>query len=149
LGYTPDANHIEEAATMKLDVRDRLWLVVAVVLLSLLGWEWFRANSIAKEIRKLRAAEQPLQFNNAYLNEAEYFVYHKFGERSKTDWESLKPLGINGRTLVTKSIKVTTGKQAYEELFGPEVEVVEDVESSQVFGRPVYIIRAKQSPPSK
>jgi hypothetical protein len=134
---------------MKVDVRDGLWLIVAVVLLSLLGWEWFRANSIAKEIRERRAAEQPLQFNNAYLNEAESFVYYKYGEQAKIDWQSLKPLGINGRTRVTKSIKAETGKQAYEELFGPQVEVVEDVESSQVLGRPVYFIRAKQLPQLK
>lgn len=130
---------------MKVDLRDGLWLIVAFALISLLGWEWFRARSIAQEIRELRTAEQPLQFNNADLMAAESFVYFKYGEQAKTDWQSLKPLGINGRTRVTKSLKAQTGKQAYEELFGPQVEVVEDVESSQVLGHPIYFIRAKQS----
>ena len=134
---------------LKVDVRDGLWLIVALVLLSLLGWEWFRARSIAQEIRGLRTAEQPLQFNNAQLWEAEYFVYLKYGEQSKIDWQSLKPLGLKGKTLVTMSIKAETGKQAYEQLFGPKVEVVEDAESSQALGHPLYLIRAKQSPTAK
>jgi hypothetical protein len=134
---------------MKVDPRDVLWLFIAIVLLSLLGLKWFRAHSLVKEIGELRTTEQPLQFVGASLIEAEIVVCNKFGATAKTDWRSLKSLGLGPRARITKSIKPENAKQAYEELYGPDVEVVEDVESSEALGRPVYFIRAKQSTASK
>jgi hypothetical protein len=135
--------------TKKVDLRDVLWFIIAIVLLSLIGREWYRAHSVTKEVRKLRTIEQPLQFVNAPLAQAMNTVYQKFGAVPKTNWRSLKPLGLDPRTRVTKSIKLENAKQAYEELFGPDVEVVEDVEFSQTKGGPMYFIRAKQSTASK
>ncbi|WP_254507338.1 hypothetical protein [Anatilimnocola floriformis] len=128
----------------KLDIRDALWLIIALFLLGWLGWEWRLQSLLAGEIRELAGVEQPLHFLNANLDEASFFTYFRYGAQAKVDWPSLKPLGLNSGTKVTKSIQADTAKEAYEQLFGEGVEVVEDAESSEVMKVPVFIIRARQ-----
>lgn len=131
---------------MKIDIRDVFWLLATLVLLGLLGLEWRKANSIANEIHELSAAEAPLALVNAQLENAAWFLQSLYRARCHPiDWPALQPLGLQPRTLVTKTIQAETAQQAFEQLFGPAVEVVEDQESSQIFGQPVLRIQPRRT----
>jgi hypothetical protein len=110
---------------MKVDVRDLLWTVVALVLLGFSGWEWRRSSLIAEEIRVRSTAEAPLELVNAKLGTAAAYLWFRYKKECKIDWPSLQPLGINNRTLVTRTIQTDSAKEAFQQLFGEQVEIIE------------------------
>jgi hypothetical protein len=128
---------------MKVDLRDACWLVITLVLLGLLGMEWRKASLIAIEIRAISAAEAPLELVNSNVENAAMYISQRYNVRMELDWPSLKTVGIDHPTKVSRTIRADSGKEALEQLFGDKVEVVEQLESTQILGRPVFRIQAR------
>jgi hypothetical protein len=128
---------------MKVDFRDVAWSVAALILLGWLGLEWRRSHLIAEEIRAANAAEAPIKYVNARLDGAAFYLEYRFRARCQIDWQSLQPLGLKSRTLITRTIRADNPKEAFEQLFGDQVEVIEDVEASQTMKATVLRVRAR------
>ncbi|WP_254511019.1 hypothetical protein [Anatilimnocola floriformis] len=123
---------------MKLEFRDRCWIFVTLILLGLIGWEWRRSLLISSDIRAASAADRPLEIFNSPVSQAAYFLSAMYSRDVDIDWRSLQPLGLSPKTLVTRSIQANNAKEAFEQLFGEQVEIVEK--------QPRYLIQAKKVP---
>jgi hypothetical protein len=128
---------------MKVDFRDVVWSVAALILLGLIGLEWRRSHLIAEEIRAASATEAPIEYVNARLDSAAFYLEYRFRARCQIDWPSLQPLGLKSRSLITRTIRADNAQEAFEQLFGNQVEVIEDVEASQIKRATVLRVRAR------